>query len=156
MGGRSILVVSEQLRHHSRICTCNLVRMTPRKRQQVLDSWYSDDGGSAAHPGDDRAPGPAAVPAVSLASGSTSVRNPVASTVCHAAIKAKETALMKPRERKICIHGSAKQSVPGGGRGSSNKSNPAMAGNGKAPVWYHKHWRPVNHTSHPIQMYESA
>jgi hypothetical protein len=53
--------------------------MTRRKRQQVLDSWHSDDGGSAAHSGDDRAPGPAAVPAVSHASGSTSVRNPVAS-----------------------------------------------------------------------------
>jgi hypothetical protein len=51
--------------------------MAPRRRQQVLESWYSDDDGLAAHSGDARAPGPAAVPAVSLAS--SSVRNPVAS-----------------------------------------------------------------------------
>jgi hypothetical protein len=38
--------------------------MPPRKTQQVLESWYSDDGGSAAHSGDDGAPGLAAVPAV--------------------------------------------------------------------------------------------
>jgi hypothetical protein len=49
--------------------------MPPRRRQQALESWYSDDGGLVAH-GDVRAPGPAAVPAVSLAS--SSVRNPVA------------------------------------------------------------------------------
>jgi hypothetical protein len=79
MGGRSILKVSEQLRHHSRICTHNVVRMTPRKRQQVLNPWYSNDGGSPARSGDDKAPGTAAVPARSLASGSTGVRNPVAS-----------------------------------------------------------------------------
>jgi hypothetical protein len=42
-----------------------------------MESWYSDDGGLAAHSGDVTAPGPAAVPAVSLAS--SSVRNPVAS-----------------------------------------------------------------------------
>jgi predicted CXXCH cytochrome family protein len=108
----------------------------------------------AAHSGDDRAPGPAAVPAVSLASGS--VRNPIACTVCHTVSKAKETAVMKARETTLCIHGSAKLSVPGGGGGSSNKSDPAAAGNGKAPVWYHKHWQPVNHTSYPIQVYESA
>jgi hypothetical protein len=41
---------------------------------------------------------------------------------------------MKARETILCIHGSAKQSVPGGGRGSSKKSDPAMAGNGKVPV----------------------
>jgi hypothetical protein len=63
---------------------------------------------------------------------------------------------MKAIETILCINGSAKQSVPGGGRGSSNKSDPAKAGNGKAPVWYHKHCRPVNHTSYPIQLYESA
>jgi hypothetical protein len=34
--------------------------------------------------------------------------------------------------------------------------DPAAAGNGKAPVWYHKHWRQVNDTSYPIQVYESA
>jgi hypothetical protein len=79
MGERFILIVNEQLRHHSCICTYNLVRMPPMRRQQVLDSWYSDDGGSAAHSGDDRAPGPVAVPAVSFASGGTDVRNPVAS-----------------------------------------------------------------------------
>jgi hypothetical protein len=62
---------------------------------------------------------------------------------------------MKARETILCIHGSAKQSVPGGGRGRSNKSDPPAAGNGKAPIWYHKHWRPVNHTSYPIQVYES-
>jgi hypothetical protein len=77
MRGRSILVVSEQLRHLSCICTYNLVRMAPRRGQQVLKSWYSNDGGLAAHSGDVGAPGPAAVPAVSLAS--CSVRNPVAS-----------------------------------------------------------------------------
>jgi hypothetical protein len=71
-------------------------------------------------------------------------------------IKAKETAVMKASETTLCIHGSAKQSVSGGGRGSSNKSNPATARNGKASVWYQKHWRPVNHTSYPIKMYESA
>jgi hypothetical protein len=47
------------------------------KRQQVLESWYNDDGGLATQSGDDRAPGPAAASAVSLASGI--VRNPVAS-----------------------------------------------------------------------------
>jgi hypothetical protein len=80
--------------------------MPPRRRQQVLESWYSDDGGSAAYSGDDRAPGPAAVPAVSLAS--CTVRNPVAITVCHAVIKARETAVMKARDTTLCIHGSAK------------------------------------------------
>jgi hypothetical protein len=50
---------------------------------------------------------------------------------------------MKAREIMLCIHGSAKQSVPGGGRGRSNKSDPPAAGHGKAPVWDHKHWRPV-------------
>jgi vacuolar-type H+-ATPase catalytic subunit A/Vma1 len=49
--------------------------MPPRKTQQVLESWYSNDDGSDAHSGDDRAPGLAVVPAVSLASGSLS--NPV-------------------------------------------------------------------------------
>jgi hypothetical protein len=44
--------------------------------------------------------------------------------------------------------------VPGGGRGSSNKSNPATAG--KAPVLYHKNWRPVNHANYPIQVYDAA
>jgi hypothetical protein len=33
--------------------------------------------------------------------------------------------------------------VPGGSGDSWNKSNPAAAGNGKAPVCYHKHWQPV-------------
>jgi hypothetical protein len=42
-----------------------------------MESWCSDDGGLVAHSGDVRAPGPAAVPAVCLAS--SSVRNPVAS-----------------------------------------------------------------------------
>jgi hypothetical protein len=70
--------------------------------------------------------------------------------------QSKETASMRARETTFCTHGSAQQSVPGGGRGSSNKRNPATAGNGKAPVWYHKHWRSVNHTTCPIQMYESA
>jgi hypothetical protein len=51
--------------------------MAPRRRQQVLESWYNDDGDLAAHSGDVRAPWPAAVPAVSLAS--SSVRNPVES-----------------------------------------------------------------------------
>jgi hypothetical protein len=51
--------------------------MAPRRRQQVLEPLYSDDGDLAAHSGVVRAPGPAAVPAVSLAS--SSVRNPVAS-----------------------------------------------------------------------------
>jgi hypothetical protein len=45
---------------------------------------------------------------------------------------------MKARETTLCIHGSAKLLVPGGGGGSSNKTNPAGAGNGRAPVWYHK------------------
>jgi hypothetical protein len=67
--------------------------MKPRKREQVLDSWYSDDGGSAAHSGDDRAPGPAAVPAVSLASGLTSVRNPVASPYVMPPLKPKKQQL---------------------------------------------------------------
>jgi hypothetical protein len=67
-----------------------------------------------------------------------------------------ETAFMKARDTIIYMHGSAVQSVPGGGRGSSNKVDTATAGNGKASLWYHKHWRPVNHTSYPIQVYESA
>jgi hypothetical protein len=61
----------------------------------------------------------------------------------------KKKNLCKQEKQCFCIHGSAKQSVPGSGRGSSNKSDPATA-------WYHKHWRPVNHTSYPIQVYESA
>jgi hypothetical protein len=52
----------------------------------------------------------------------------------HVVIKSKETAVMKARETTLCMNGSAKQSVPGGGRGSSNKSNPATAENGKALV----------------------
>jgi hypothetical protein len=28
--------------------------------------------------------------------------------------------------------------------------------NGTAHVWYHKHWRPVNHTCFPTQLYASA
>jgi hypothetical protein len=51
--------------------------MVPKRQQQVLESWYSDDGGLVANSGDVRAPGPAAVPAVSGAS--STVRNPVAS-----------------------------------------------------------------------------
>jgi hypothetical protein len=54
----------------------------------------------------------------------------------HVVIKGKETAVMKSRETKLRINGSAKHSVPGGGRGSLNKSNPATAGNGKAPVGF--------------------
>jgi hypothetical protein len=65
--------------------------MQPRKRQQVLESWYSDDGGLAAHAGDDRAPGSAAVSAVSLASGS--VRNPVASPYSIPSLKPKKQQL---------------------------------------------------------------
>jgi hypothetical protein len=64
--------------------------MPPRKRQQVLESWYSDDGDLAAHSGDDRAPGPAAK-AVSLASGS--VRNPVASPYAIPSLKPKKQQL---------------------------------------------------------------
>jgi hypothetical protein len=67
-----MLEVIEQMRHHSCVCTYYLVRMPPRRRQPALESWYS---GLAAH-GVVRAPGPAAVPALSLAS--SSVRNPVA------------------------------------------------------------------------------
>jgi hypothetical protein len=63
---------------------------------------------------------------------------------------------MEARETIFCIHGSAQLSVSGGGRDSSNKRDPATAGNGQAPVWYDKHWRPVSHTSSPIQVYESA
>jgi hypothetical protein len=130
--------------------------MAPRRRQLVLEPGNSDDGGLTANSGDVRAPGPAAVPAVYLAS--SSVRNPVASLRCHyyAVISAQETAVMKAGETILYIHGFAKQCVPGGGRGSSNKSDTAKAGNGKASVWYHKHWRPANHTSSPIQVYESA
>jgi hypothetical protein len=35
IGGHPILVVSEQLQHHSCTCTYNVVRMPPGKRQQV-------------------------------------------------------------------------------------------------------------------------
>jgi hypothetical protein len=65
--------------------------MAPRRRQQVLESWYSDDGGLAAHSGDVRAPGPAAVPAVSLAS--SSVRNPVALSYV--------MQLLRPRKQQL-------------------------------------------------------
>jgi hypothetical protein len=65
--------------------------MPPRKGQQVLESWYSDDGGSAAYSGDDRAPEPAAVPALSLASGS--VQNPVASQYVMPSLKPKNQQL---------------------------------------------------------------
>jgi hypothetical protein len=51
--------------------------MPPKKRQHVLDAWCSGDGGSAARSGDDRAPEPAAMPAVSLVSAIAG--NPVAS-----------------------------------------------------------------------------
>jgi hypothetical protein len=62
--------------------------MPPRNRQQVLESWHSDDGALAAHSGNDRAPGPAAMPAVSLASGS--VRNPIASPYAIPSLKPKK------------------------------------------------------------------
>jgi hypothetical protein len=65
--------------------------MPPWKRQQVLKSWYSDDGGLTAHSGDDRAAGPAALPAVSLASGS--VQNPVASPYVIPSLKPKKQQL---------------------------------------------------------------
>jgi hypothetical protein len=77
----------------------NLARMTPRRRQQVLESWYSDDGGSAAHSGDDRAPGPAAVPAVSLASGG--VRNPVSSPYGMPSLTPKKQQLSKPEKQYV-------------------------------------------------------
>jgi hypothetical protein len=67
--------------------------MPPRKRQQVLESWYSDDGGSAAHSGDDTAPGPAAVPAVSLPSGSVRNPRPVASPYVMPSLKPKKEQL---------------------------------------------------------------
>jgi hypothetical protein len=38
---------------------------------------------------------------------------------------------MKARETILCIHGLAKQSVPGGGRGRSSKNDPWMASHGK-------------------------
>jgi hypothetical protein len=97
IGGRSILVVSKQLRHHSYICTYNIVQVPPRKKQQVLESCYSDDGGLAAHSSDDRAPGPAAMPAVSPASGS--VRNPVASQYVMPSLKPKKQQLWKPEKQ---------------------------------------------------------
>jgi hypothetical protein len=56
---------------------------------------------------------------------------PCCITVCHAVINAMETAVMKARETILCIHGSAKQSVPGGGRGRSNKSDHPRRGMGK-------------------------
>jgi hypothetical protein len=56
---------------------------------------------------------------------------PCCITVCHAVTNAKETAVMKGRDTILCMHGSAKQSVPGGGRGRSSQSDPATAGNGK-------------------------
>jgi hypothetical protein len=113
--------------------------MQPRERQQVQVSWYSHDGSLAAHSGDDRAPGSAAVSAVSAVSlASSSVQNPVASPYGIPSLKPNITAVMKARETTLCIHGSAKQSVPGGGGGSSNKTNPAWAGNERAPVRYHK------------------
>jgi hypothetical protein len=118
------------------MCTYNLVKMQPRERQQVQVSWCSHDGCLAAHSGDDRAPGSAAVSAVSLAS--SSVRSPVASPYGIPSLKPNKTAVMKARETTLCILGSAKQSMPGVGGGNSNKTNPAGAGNGRAPVWYHK------------------
>jgi hypothetical protein len=35
------------------------------------------------------------------------------------------------------------------------RTDDPAAGNGNVPDWYHKHWRPVNHTSYPVQVYES-
>jgi hypothetical protein len=67
--------------------------MPPRKKQQVQESWYSDHGGFAAHSGDDTATGPAAVSAVPLASGSTSVRNPVAPPYVIPSLKPKKQQL---------------------------------------------------------------
>jgi hypothetical protein len=63
-----VLVVSKQLRHHSGICTYNIEQMPSRKRKKVLTSLYNADVGLDAHSCDDRAPEPAAVPAVSFAS----------------------------------------------------------------------------------------
>jgi hypothetical protein len=79
---------------------------------------------------------------------------PCCINVCHAVIRSKQTKVMNARETTLCIHGAAKHSVPGGGRGSSNKSIAATAG--KAPHLYHNHWRPVSHTTYPNQVYESA
>jgi hypothetical protein len=98
-GGRSILVVSAQLRHHSCICTYGLVCMQPRKRQQVLDSWYSDDGGSTAHSGDDRA-----LPCL-LCLLHLEVCETLLHYRMHVVIKAKETAVMNSRETTLCING---------------------------------------------------
>jgi hypothetical protein len=86
-----------QMHEYSCICTYNLVRMPPRKTRKVLKSWYSDDGGSAAHSGDDRAPGLAAVPAVCLASGS--VRNPVALPYVMPSLKSKKQEIRKPEKQ---------------------------------------------------------
>jgi hypothetical protein len=58
---------------------------------------YSDDGGSATHSGDDRAPGLAAVPAVSLASGG--VRNHLASPYVMPSLKPKKQQLRKPEKQ---------------------------------------------------------
>jgi hypothetical protein len=104
MGGRSILVVSEQLRHHSCICTYNLVRMPPKKRQQDLVSWYSDDGGFCAFWRRESAGACCCVLCVSCI---RQCAKPCCITVCHTVIEAKETAVMKATETTLCIHGSA-------------------------------------------------
>jgi hypothetical protein len=82
--------VSAQL-HITHASTYNLVRIPPRERPQVLEAWYSADGGSGAHSGDNRASGPAAVPGVSLVS--SSVRHPVASPYAMPSSKPKKQQL---------------------------------------------------------------
>ena len=60
------------------------------------------------------------------------------------------------KQQLLFVHTSVNRSVPGGGRGSANKRDPATAGNGKAPVWYHRHWQAVDQDQYPGSVYDSA
>jgi hypothetical protein len=132
--------------------------MKPRKRQQVQVSWYSDDGSLAAHSGDDRAPGSAAVSAVSFAS--SSVRIPVASPYGVPSLKPQKTLIMKPEKQHFAYMG--QQSSPCQNVLVVARTRLIQPGQGMAErqlvsqALTSCQWQPINQTSYPIQVNESA
>ena len=83
--------------------------------------------------------------------------SPATSSQRKSASSSTGTPAARPKKQQLLrVHGSTTRHVLGGGRGSSKKRVPGTAGNGKAPVWYHRHWEAVDQKAYPARVTESA
>lgn len=111
---------------------------TRKKKEQCVQSLDSEDDASVVPSGDVAGP-----------SSNINRRKSTSSSSGMPSDKRKKQQLLK-------VHGSAKTSAPKGGRGSAAIKDPGATGNGKAVVWYHRHWQAVDQTTYFGVVYESG